>query len=175
EVLGDIVLVEQHLALQVARLDEVAVYETQVADAGAHQGVGQHRAQGAATAQRHARVRQFALALGANAVEAHLPAIAFQGSIVCHSVSPSVKPMSERKFFRAWTSCLGHFCWRAEGARQGMSSRTRASAGGSSPLRDAGMYSTAPVGALGLTVSATGPAAEKVAATNARSMGLTPR
>ena len=43
--LGDVVLVEEDLPLQVARLDEVAVDDADVADAGADQGVGQHGAE----------------------------------------------------------------------------------------------------------------------------------
>ena len=69
QVLGHVVLVEQHLPLQVAGLDEVAVDEAQMADAGADQGVGQHGAQGAAAAQGHVAVEQLALALLADAVK----------------------------------------------------------------------------------------------------------
>ena len=47
----------------------------------ADQGVGQHGAEGAAAAQGHPAVEQLALARFADAVEAHLPAVAFEGNV----------------------------------------------------------------------------------------------
>ena len=53
--LGHVGLVEEHLPLEVARLDEVAVDDADEADAGADQRVGQHGAQRPAAAERDAR------------------------------------------------------------------------------------------------------------------------
>ena len=52
QVLGDVLLVEEHLPLQVGRFDEVAIDDADMADAGANQGVGQHGAEGAARRTR---------------------------------------------------------------------------------------------------------------------------
>src|SRR5262249_20740297 len=51
QVLGDIVLVEEHLALQVADFDEVAIDQAQMAYAGPDERVGQHGAQRATAAE----------------------------------------------------------------------------------------------------------------------------
>src|SRR5207245_8295082 len=80
-VLGHVVLVEEHLPLEVVRLDEVAVHDADVADAGAYQDVGQDGAQRAAAAERDVAGEQPALARFANAVEAHLPAVAVEGNV----------------------------------------------------------------------------------------------
>src|SRR5439155_22369545 len=74
---------------EVARLDEVAVDDAQKADAGPHQHVRQHRAQRPAAAQRHARGRQLLLPGLADAVEAHLPAVALEGRVRHQSASSS--------------------------------------------------------------------------------------
>src|SRR5207248_961543 len=86
--------VEEDLALEVVGLDKVAVDEAQVADAAADEGVGEHGAQRAAAAQRHVAVQEPALAVVADAVEAHLPAVALQRSL--HYASPCVTPKSAR-------------------------------------------------------------------------------
>ena len=62
QVVGDVVLVEEHLPLEVVRLDEVAVDDPDVADAGADQVVGQHGAERPAAAERDAAGQQPALA-----------------------------------------------------------------------------------------------------------------
>ena len=79
QVVGDVVLVEEDLPLEVVRLDEVAVDEPDVADAGADQGVGQHGAERPAAAERDAAGQQPALARLAEAGEADLAAVAVQG------------------------------------------------------------------------------------------------
>ena len=78
EVFRHIVFVEEDLALQVVRLDEVAIDQPKMSDAGTDQDVGQNSAEGTAAAQRHMAGKQTALALHADAVEAHLPAVSFQ-------------------------------------------------------------------------------------------------
>src|SRR5207302_7725249 len=87
EVLRDVMLVKEDLALKVMRFDEIAVDQAQMSDAGPHKGVGQHRPQGAATAQRDMGVHEFALAGLGNAIKAHLPAVAFQRWIIGHGSS----------------------------------------------------------------------------------------
>ena len=72
-----VALVEENLALEVARLHEIAVDDADVPDAGPHQDVRQHRSQRAAAAQGDARAEQFPLALFAHAVETHLSAVSF--------------------------------------------------------------------------------------------------
>ena len=74
---GDVVFVEEHLPLEIVRLDEVAVDEAQMADAGADQRVGQHGAQRTAADEGDAAVQQPPLAFFADAAESHLPAVAF--------------------------------------------------------------------------------------------------
>src|SRR5262249_3709722 len=91
QVLGHVVFVEQHLPLQVARLDEIAVDQPQMADAGANQSVGQHRAQRATAAQRHTRIEQTPLTVFADAGETNLPAVALQ-RYVCRHASPFSTP-----------------------------------------------------------------------------------
>ena len=71
--LGGIALVEQDLALQVAGLDVVAVDDADVAHAGAHQQRTEDRAGGSAADDDDARIRQFALALRADAGKEKLP------------------------------------------------------------------------------------------------------
>ena len=84
QVVGDVVLVEQHLPLEVVRLDEVAVDDADEADAGADQVVGQHGAERTAAAQRDAAVEQLLLARFADAGETHLPAVSFEGGVFAH-------------------------------------------------------------------------------------------
>ncbi len=78
QVVRHVGLVEQHLPLEVARLDEVAVDDADEADAGADQGVGQHGAERAAAAERDARREQLLLPGLADAGEAHLAGVAFE-------------------------------------------------------------------------------------------------
>ena len=62
QAVGDVLLVEEPLALQVVQLDEVAVDDAQMADAAPRQVVGDHRAGRAAADQHDGRVQQPALA-----------------------------------------------------------------------------------------------------------------
>ena len=62
QVLGDVVLVEENLALEVVRLDEVAIDDPDAADPGADEVVGQHGAERTATADRHPACKQLPLA-----------------------------------------------------------------------------------------------------------------
>ena len=75
--LGGVGFVEQGLALQVAGLDVVAVDDAQGADAGARQQAGSGRAGGAAAHNGNPGRPQALLSFGADAVEQHLPRVAF--------------------------------------------------------------------------------------------------
>jgi len=77
QVLGNVVLVEEDLALQVAGFDEVAIDQAQVADPGADKRVGQYGPQRPAAAESDVTVQEPPLTLLADAVEAHLTAVAF--------------------------------------------------------------------------------------------------
>src|SRR5262249_4609183 len=59
--------IKQYLALEVMRLDEIAVDDAQVTDTGPYQGVGQHGAQSAAATECDAAIAEPDLALGADA------------------------------------------------------------------------------------------------------------
>ena len=63
QVIGDVVFVEEDLTLKVVRLDEIAIDDADEADAGPHQGVGDHGAERAAAAQGDTAFEQLALAL----------------------------------------------------------------------------------------------------------------
>src|SRR5437763_1938841 len=80
----------------VARLDEVAGHDAHPPDAGPPQAVGQHRAQGAAAAQRHPAGQQALLAGAADAREAHLPAVPLQGGGFAHGLLSPGTPKSAR-------------------------------------------------------------------------------
>jgi hypothetical protein len=79
EVVGDVLLVEEDLPLEVVRLDEVAVDEPDVADPGADEVVRQHGAERPAAAEGDAAGHQPALARLAQPVEADLAAVTIQG------------------------------------------------------------------------------------------------
>src|SRR5205823_3278589 len=115
----DVALVEEHLALKVTRLDEVAVDEAQVADAGADEDVGQHGAQRAAAAQGDVGVAQALLPFFADAVKAHLPAVAFQGWICRHASSPAPSVPGS-----AWDRTAREAPPRAKQVRGGGASKT---------------------------------------------------
>ena len=68
----DVLLVEEDLPLEVVGLDEVAVDDPEVADAGAGEVVGQHGPERAAAAERDPAVQQGALAGFAQGREADL-------------------------------------------------------------------------------------------------------
>src|SRR5262249_55612052 len=104
-----VVLVEKYLTLEVAGFDEIAVDQAQIADTGADQGIGQYRAQGAATAQRHFRLQQSLLSVLADAGKAHLPAVALQGRFGNHASSPSPMPKFSKNSLKKRWCCLGHF------------------------------------------------------------------
>src|SRR5205814_1179051 len=121
QVLGDVVLVEENLTLQVAGLDEVAVDQAQVADARADERVGQHGPQRSAAAQGDVTVQQPPLPLLPDAVEAHLAAVAFQRQF--HLIPLLVHPLlvrpllvrplllSRRRGRPTWTSEPGSTPW----------------------------------------------------------------
>ena len=73
---GGIGLVEQHLALQVAGLDVVAVDDAQVADSGARQQGSKRRSGGAAAHDGDARGRQALLAFGSDGLKENLAGVA---------------------------------------------------------------------------------------------------
>jgi len=64
--------IEQSLALKVGRLDEIAVNDPQVTDAGADEQIGGYRSQRAATDQDNARGQEPALSILANTGEKDL-------------------------------------------------------------------------------------------------------
>jgi len=64
--------IEQSLSLKVGRLDEIAVNDAQVADAGANEQIGGCRAQRAATDQDYARGQEPLLSIFANTGEKDL-------------------------------------------------------------------------------------------------------
>ena len=78
QVVGDVLLVEEDLALEVVRLDEVAVDDPDVADARADQVVGQHGPERPAAADRDPAGHQLALAGLAQRGEADLAAVAVE-------------------------------------------------------------------------------------------------
>src|SRR5262249_27586373 len=128
QVLGDVVFVEQDLPLKVVGLDEVPVNKAQVPDSPAHQGVGQHGAEGAAAAQGHVAIQQPALALLADAPKAHLPAVALQRA-VRHAFSSSATPKLSRNSLKNRTFFFGQPSWFPKVARAWMSSFTRRRSG----------------------------------------------
>ena len=93
QLLGDVGFVEQHLAVQVVGLEKVAVDDPHEADAGAHEQIGRHAAQGAATADEHARREQPPLPFFAERREAHLAAVAIKS---CSSTWTSDRPRITR-------------------------------------------------------------------------------
>ena len=78
QVVGDVLLVEEDLALEVVRLDEVAVDDPDVADPRARQVVGQHGAERPAAADRHPAGHELALARLAQRGEPDLAAVAVE-------------------------------------------------------------------------------------------------
>ena len=86
-------LVEEHLALEVARFDEVAVHEAQMPHPGADERIGDHGAQRPAAAQGDVAVQKLALPGLGDAVEAHLPAVALQRRFLAHGVSWASSPI----------------------------------------------------------------------------------
>ncbi len=93
---GDIGLVEEDLALQVMGLDEVAIDDADHPDPGPGQVVGQHRSQGAATAEGHSALQERPLARLAELREPGLAAIAVEGLLlwsVVHAIQAKPMPM----------------------------------------------------------------------------------
>src|SRR5262249_37677255 len=78
QIAREVVLVEEHLALEVAELEVVAVDDAEVPHAGADEHVGEHGAEGAAAHEQRARGAQAGLAGLANAGEEYLPGVALQ-------------------------------------------------------------------------------------------------
>ena len=72
---GDVVLVEEHLPLQVGDFDEIAVDDPQLPHARTRQGVGRHAAQCAATTNEHAAGQQPPLAFLSERSKADLTGI----------------------------------------------------------------------------------------------------
>ena len=78
QVLGDVVLVEKDLPLQVVGLDEVAVDDAERADAGPGEVVGQHGAERTAAAERDPALHECTLAGLAELRETDLPAVTIE-------------------------------------------------------------------------------------------------
>ncbi len=72
---GGVGFVEQHLPLQVAGLDVIAVDDAKVSHAGARQQRSQRRAGGAATDDNDASLSEFGFTLRANLLEQYLPRV----------------------------------------------------------------------------------------------------
>ena len=100
-------LIEQHLALEIMGLDEIAIDQAKMADAGPNQGIGQDGTQGPATTKCNMAIEQPALAFFAHAREAHLPAVAFESGV--HYSPSSLSPKPESRSATARIDCFGHF------------------------------------------------------------------
>ncbi len=78
---GDVVFVEEDLALEVVEFDKVAVADAEEAEAGADEGVGEDGAEGAAAEEDGAGVAEAVLAVGADAFEEDLAGVAGEGGV----------------------------------------------------------------------------------------------
>ena len=78
QVVGHVLLVEEHLALEVVGLDEVAVDDADRPDARAGEVVGQHGTERPAAAERDPAFQQGTLARLAELRKADLPAVAVE-------------------------------------------------------------------------------------------------
>lgn len=76
ELVRDVLFVEEDLALEVAELDEVAVDETEVADPGADEDVGEDGSEGAGADDGDACRAEASLAVVADGVESCLAVVA---------------------------------------------------------------------------------------------------
>ena len=73
--------VEQHLPLEVARFDEVAVDDADMPDTRAHEIVGEYRTERADSAERHAAIHDAFLTRFADTRDAHLTGISFESVV----------------------------------------------------------------------------------------------
>ena len=92
--IGHILLIEQHLALQVGELDKIAVDNLQVPHPGPRQHVGGHRAQRAATHDQGRGIKQLLLAGLAEAGQQHLAVITRK--VVAHGVIILLRTQADR-------------------------------------------------------------------------------
>jgi hypothetical protein len=76
QVRADVVLIEEHLSMEVMGLNEVSVDDAEVADTRAHEGIGEHAAQRSAADEYRAGGEQAFLAFLTKRGEKHLPGIA---------------------------------------------------------------------------------------------------
>ena len=75
---GHVLLVEQHLPLQVGEIDKIPIDNPQQANSRPNERVGQHSPQRTAPAQQHPRRANRLLSFNANAGKPHLAAVAFE-------------------------------------------------------------------------------------------------
>lgn len=92
ELRAEVVFVEEDLSLEVGEFDEVAIDESNIADARADKGLCEDGAERTDAADEDAGVAEFFLTFGADAVEEDLAAVAveFGGDVTGHGGSQAV-------------------------------------------------------------------------------------